>query len=87
MLLVAVFLGCIACSLIGTYVAVEKHRSPGEGLIFGLVLGPIGVLLEAMMPTGVQRATTAEGEPGEKELIDPRMWNEHVNSRAPKIRL
>lgn len=77
----------LGCSLVGTYVAEEKHRSPGEGLILGFLLGPIGVLVEAMLPTGAPPIRTSEDEPDERELIDPKTWNEQINPRAPKIKL
>lgn len=34
----------------GAYVATQKAREPLEGLLFGVVFGPIGVLIEANLP-------------------------------------
>ena len=35
---------------VGTYVGVQKKRSENEGMWFGFLLGPIGVLIVAMLP-------------------------------------
>ena len=35
---------------VGCYVATQKQRSENEGLAFGALLGPIGVLIVAMLP-------------------------------------
>lgn len=34
----------------GAYVAVQKGRSETEGMVFGAILGPIGLLIIAMLP-------------------------------------
>ena len=34
----------------GVYVATQKGRSAGEGIVFGIVLGPIGLLIVACLP-------------------------------------
>lgn len=34
----------------GAYVANQKGRSEGEGMIFGALLGPIGLLIVAILP-------------------------------------
>ncbi len=38
------------CAAIGGVIAHQKKRRPGEGLVLGLFLGPIGVLVEARLP-------------------------------------
>ena len=45
-LLLAVF-GCF-----GAWVAVQKQRGTTEGIILGLLFGPLGVLVEALLPQG-----------------------------------
>jgi hypothetical protein len=35
----------------GSYVASEKNRHWGEGFIFGAVMGPLGVIAVACLPT------------------------------------
>jgi hypothetical protein len=63
MLIEALFylLGCVVLAWIfaafGAYVAKEKGRSPNEGIVFGLLLGPFGVIAVACLPTR---------EPGER---------------------
>ncbi len=41
-----VALALALCSTIGGCVAWSKKRNPGEGLMLGLLLGPIGVAIE-----------------------------------------
>ena len=36
----------------GSYVARVKRRSTDEGFLFGFLLGPIGILIEALLPMG-----------------------------------
>jgi hypothetical protein len=38
------------CALIGRSVAYRKRRHPAEGFLLGLVLGPLGVLIEGALP-------------------------------------
>jgi hypothetical protein len=43
------------CGLIfgflGRWIAGEKHREPSEGFLLGFLFGPLGVLIEALLPT------------------------------------
>jgi uncharacterized membrane protein len=39
-----------ACAAMGGGIARLKHRRPAEGVALGLVLGPVGLLIEARMP-------------------------------------
>jgi hypothetical protein len=47
--------------LVGTYVAHAKNRSQVEGAAFGCLLGPIGVIIAALLPT---RERQQKKEPG-----------------------
>jgi hypothetical protein len=50
-LLIAIVFGLIACAVsggAGAYVARTKGRSEVEGAALGVLLGPIGVLVEAL---------------------------------------
>ena len=38
------------CSAIGGSIAFAKRRHPWEGLLLGLVLGPLGIFIEARLP-------------------------------------
>jgi hypothetical protein len=37
---------------IGRYISVQKKRSLLEGYLFGFFLGPIGLIIIALLPTG-----------------------------------
>ena len=39
------------CAGLGVWIASAKRRSEAEGCLLGCLLGPFGVLLEALMPT------------------------------------
>lgn len=41
----------LAMAGFGSYVATAKGRSFYEGAAFGLVLGPLGILIVALLPT------------------------------------
>jgi hypothetical protein len=41
----------LLCSLLGVYIAGQKGRSTIEGFVFGLLLGPIGLIIVACLPT------------------------------------
>lgn len=38
--------------LFGAWVADQRGRSPLEGLVVGALFGPLGVLVEALLPAG-----------------------------------
>jgi len=48
--LVAVVLALL-CAGIGSYISYQKGRSEAEGALFGFFLGPLGLLIAAMLPT------------------------------------
>ena len=52
---------CVAFGGLGHYVATQKRRESSEGILFGLVGGPFGVMLLAMLPT--KDSTAAEPHP------------------------
>ena len=45
-----VVIAWLICVGIGAYIANQKGRSMAEGLVLGLLLGFIGVLIEALLP-------------------------------------
>ncbi len=45
-LIVGGVLGCV-----GAWVAAQKNRPGGEGFMLGFFLGPLGLILEALLPT------------------------------------
>ena len=42
--------GWLAFAGLGAWVATQKGRGPAEGLILGLLFGPYGTLIEALLP-------------------------------------
>src|SRR5262245_53900736 len=59
----------------GLYVASSKNRSPTEGFLFGFFLGPLGVLVEALLPDGEASAPAstddAEDQPSFLDRLPP----------------
>jgi|GEM_PF-5937317 len=55
----ALLLLWLALGASGSWVAAQKGRSPGEGFTLGCLLGPIGVLVEAMLPVGLESSEFA----------------------------
>lgn len=51
-------IGLIVCGLIGLGIAEFKGRGMFEGCLLGTLLGPIGLIVEALMPSNPE----AEGE-------------------------
>jgi hypothetical protein len=49
-LVVLAIVWCITGGL-GAWVATQKYRDVGEGFILGLLFGPLGVIVEALLPT------------------------------------
>ena len=47
------------CGGLGAYVAITKERSAAEGAMFGGLLGPVGVLIVAMLPNGQPKTAPA----------------------------
>ncbi len=66
-----------ACAILGRYVSTTKHRPEIEGVVFGALLGPIGVLIAAVLPnreatrpatTRVEASWHAKLTPAEREM-------------------
>jgi hypothetical protein len=63
----------LICGAFGAYVAGEKGRSGREGFLFGLFLGPIGVVAVACLPdtrTILAATPAAAQSPGTPEFVD-----------------
>lgn len=59
-----VFLSVITgCSALGGWIAYHKRRSPIEGVLLGLFLGPIGVFIECRHPFN------------SRPMVDENAWN------------
>jgi hypothetical protein len=50
MVVVGLIVYILVCACAGSYVAAQKGRPLFEGLIFGLLFGPIGLVVEACLP-------------------------------------
>ena len=48
----------IVMGAFGAWVAMAKNRSPIEGLMLGLLFGPFGVLITALLPNESDQGTT-----------------------------
>ena len=42
---------CFVCAVAGGSVAKEKNRDAVEGVLFGAIFGPFGILITALLPT------------------------------------
>jgi hypothetical protein len=49
----------IAMGVLGAWVAMQKNRSPVEGLMLGILFGPFGVLIIALLPNTPSQGTQA----------------------------
>jgi hypothetical protein len=45
--------------ILGSWIAGQKRKDGGEGFILGLIFGPIGVIIEAVLPTPAQTPPSA----------------------------
>ena len=63
--LIAIIAFAVWCATIGlgAYIAAQKGRQPIEGLAFGLLLGPLGLLIEVLLPDGQERASAEQDDP------------------------
>jgi hypothetical protein len=50
--IIAVVVGAIGFGFFGLWVSIQKCRSPVEGFVIGLLFGPLGVVVEAILPQG-----------------------------------
>ena len=56
---------------LGAFIAAQKRREVAEGLIMGLLFGPLGVLIEALLPS-VDPNSTGPAAGGVYRNIDER---------------
>lgn len=47
----------------GAYISTEKGRNPAEGVVLGLLFGPIGLIVAAVLPTVVQGRAKPDDKP------------------------
>ena len=73
---VAIFI----CGLLGSHVAATKDRPAGEGAVFGSLLGPLGVLIVALLPDGEAAPAprwSSPIDPDEVDDVDVDTWDVH----------
>jgi hypothetical protein len=51
---VFVVAACLLSAWVGGYISSEKGRDTGEGVALGILLGPLGVLVAALLPVKPQ---------------------------------
>lgn len=77
----------IGSAAIGAYVAAQKRRSPVEGFLFGVLLGPFGVLAAVLMPEGSRAGRVRSAEPEEPDRIDATAWDTRQAAGVPRVRI
>ncbi len=71
--LIGVVVGWLACGAFGYYVARAKGRPGSEGVLFGLLLGPLGLLLVVLLPAGAGASPRSSIPPHERRgYVPPR---------------
>jgi peptidyl-prolyl cis-trans isomerase A (cyclophilin A) len=85
-LIVVVIVSALVSGLVfgalGAWIASEKRRGEGEGLLLGLLFGPFGVLIEALLPT-LSADEIAKRQENEKlRLLLARKEEEEIRRRA-----
>ncbi len=74
-IVLGIFAWVIVWSGFGVYVATQKGRSAGEGIVFGIVLGPIGLLIVACLPEGPRSEARLRTVKNESALPTSRLTN------------
>jgi hypothetical protein len=79
-----ILIGVLAVAFggLGGWVATQKQRSALEGLVLGLLFGPLGVLVEALLPQRVEQPVNPRTGSGGGRTIDEPGFNLPVNSRT-----
>ncbi len=81
---------CLVCVVAGGSVAKEKNRDAAEGVLFGAVFGPIGILITAMLPTKPSRDQPGQADVGTIGQRKPRSQEDrgrifYLEDRYPDI--
>jgi len=67
-LLIVLAVVSLSFGALGGWVAIQKRREPYEGAILGILFGPVGVLVEALLPIGDAEPKTRRGPLGGSPL-------------------
>jgi hypothetical protein len=92
-LLIVVGVIWLIFACLGTWIANQKHRAGGEGFILGFLFGPLGCLIEAVLPNGTPPPPPVVSTPEEiaerqakyQALVDE--WNRQEKDRIEQARL
>lgn len=60
--LVAIGFLAIVMATLGGWIASQKGRETSEGVVLGFAFGPLGILVEALLPNGKNQAESALGQ-------------------------
>lgn len=78
----AVFVVALAFGGLGSYVAAEKRRAPSEGFVIGLLFGPLGVLVLALLRDGDHAPAPRPSPLRDDEPPDRIPWLVEAENRA-----
>ncbi len=57
-LLIGLIFAAVISGFVGLYISGQKHRSGAEGWWFGFFLGPVGWIIEGLLPVVVEPPRT-----------------------------
>lgn len=84
MLFLGLILGSIGCGAMGAYTARERSRPPWEGACFGALLGPLGILVEALLPPNRPKPSR---EDGDEYRVSTERWDTDRRNWFPRLKL
>jgi hypothetical protein len=64
---------------LGAWIAKQKRRGPIEGFILGFLFGPLGVVIEALLPAGTRDLPTL------RPLVRPEPQGDYVPLSGKKL--
>jgi len=71
--LIAALVSACVFGFAGAYISRKKNRDPIEGVLFGVLLGPIGLIIAAILPTG--KATDGDAHVSDPApVFHPEVW-------------
>ena len=83
--MLALILAWFIFAMLGSWIALQKARSGAEGFVLGLLFGPFGALIEALLPSiSLEERARMEEAERHRELDAKRKWVEE-RRRAKEI--